>query len=290
MAVPTLHRLASHFDVALVVTQPDRAVGRSRTPRPPAVKRVGTELGIPVVQPQRSLDTADLLERHGPFAAAVLVAFGQLIRPEALAVPSHGFLNVHFSLLPRWRGAAPVQRALMAGDRQVGVSVMCLDDGLDTGPVVAARSTSVGRHEDAGLLLDRLARRGAELVTAILPRYLAGDVIGVRQPDRGATMAPKITAEDRVIAWERAAESIVAQIRGLAPRPAAQAMLGDTPVKILRAEVAPGSADPGEIFDEGLVGTGSGLVRLVTVQPAGKQPMPAGAWLRGLRSPSPTFV
>jgi methionyl-tRNA formyltransferase len=289
VAVPTLERLVGIAHVPLVVTQPDRPVGRSKKPQPPPVKEAAVALGIEVAQPARSAETAAILEHHGPFDVAVLVAFGQLIRPAALAIPRRGFLNVHFSMLPRWRGAAPVQRALMAGDPRVGVSVMELEEGLDTGPVLAVRSSAVGAGEDAGTVLDRLATAGAGLLGSVLMSHVFGRVVAVRQPDDGITVADKITSADRPIDWTAPAERIVNQIRGLAPRPGATALFEGMPMKILRAEVGRGTLEPGRVGPDASVGAGQGLVHLLTVQPAGKQPMPAAAWLRGLHTSHPSF-
>lgn len=289
VAVPTLERLVEIADVALVVTQPDRPVGRSRKPQASAVKRRAVDLGIPIAQPERSGETASILEHHGPFDVAVLVAFGQLIRADALRVPARGFLNVHFSVLPRWRGAAPVQRAVIAGDRRVGVSVMRLDVGLDTGPVIAVRSTAVGRHENAGDLFDRLSIDGASLLVSVLDDHVAGRVVAVPQPEEGVTMADKVTPEDRPIDWRAPAAEIAARVRGLSPRPGATAVFEGSPMKVLDAEPTDGRAAPGEILADATVGTGRGLVRLLSVQPPGKQPMPADAWLRGLHAGRPRF-
>lgn len=282
LAIPTLDRLHDLADVRLIVTQPDRPVGRSKTPQPPPVKRRAVELGIPVAQPERSRETAGILEAAGPLDVAVLVAFGQLIRSDALSVPLRGFLNVHFSVLPRWRGAAPVQRAIMAGDRRVGVTVMVLDEGLDTGPTVATRSTALGRGESGGDVLDRLAVDGADLLARILDPYVSGRMAPTPQPD-GATLAPKLTPQDRMIDWSEPADRTVDRIRALAPRPGATAMFQGAPVKILAAEAADEELRPGELTEGALVGAGDGAVRLVTVQPAGKQAMSAADWMRGIR-------
>jgi methionyl-tRNA formyltransferase len=289
VAVPTLERLVEIADVSLVVTQPDRPIGRSKDPQPPIVKRVAVEMGIEVVQPVRSADTAGMLAEREPFDVAVLVAFGQMIRPAALTIPRRGFLNVHFSILPRWRGAAPVQRALMAGDDRVGVSVMQLEAGLDTGPVLAIHSTAVSPDENAGAVFERLAVDGANLLSEVLAGQMTKKIVAVPQPEDGVTMAEKVTAEDRPIVWTNSAEAIVNRIRGLAPRPSATARFEGKPMKILSARTAAGSAPPGVIGADGTVGAGSGLVQLLEVQPAGKQAMPAAAWLRGLHQHDPHF-
>ncbi len=283
VAIPTLDRLLEVADVAVVVTQPDRPVGRSKTPRPPPVKVRALELALPVAQPERSVETANLLESAGPLDAAVLVAFGQLIRPSALAVPRIGILNVHFSLLPRWRGAAPVQRAIIEGDERLGVTVIVLDEGLDTGPIVASHSTMLGRHETGGAVLDRLAHVGADLLGSVLASFVEGAIPAVDQPP-GATVAPKLTPEDRWIDWTQPATSCVRRIRALAPKPGATTLFEGQAFKILSATDEPGEAEPGTIGADGLVGTSDGLVRLAMVQPPGKREMAAADWLRGQRA------
>ena len=176
----------------------------------------------------------------------------------------------------------------MAGDERVGVSVMRLDEGLDTGPVLAVRSTAVA-GEDAGHLFDRLALAGADLLVAVLGDHVAGRIVPVPQPESGVTVADKITPQDRPIDWMGSAEVIVNRIRALAPRPGATTGFQGTQTKILGAEAAPGTLEPGEIGADASVGAGEGLVRLTTVQPAGKQPMPAEAWLRGVHTSAPRF-
>ena len=290
LAIPALDALTDVAEVALVVTQPDRPAGRSLTPVPPPVKQRAVELGIPVAQPDRSVEVAAALSAHGRFDAAVLVAYGMLIRPEALAVPARGFLNIHFSILPRWRGAAPVQRALMAGDSRVGVSVMVLDEGLDTGPVIATTSTAVGQMETAGSVGWRLATTGARLMTSVLEPFLAGRVVATPQP-AGATTAPKITPGDRPIDWRWPTWRCLAHVRGLAPKPGATAVYSGEPHKILAAVPAGGTAIAGSIAaDDGVyVGTGDGRIEILRIQPPGRAEMDAAAWYRGLRSAEPGF-
>jgi methionyl-tRNA formyltransferase len=181
-AVPSLRALAAIADVPIVITQPDRPQGRSKRPQPPPVRVVADELGLAVAQPERSVEISSMLAAAGPLDAAVLVAFGQLIRPDALAVPRRGFLNVHFSILPRWRGAAPVQRAIMAGDRRLGVTVMVLEAGLDTGPTVATWSTGLGALESGGSVLARLSVGGAALMARVLEPYVHGRLAAITQP------------------------------------------------------------------------------------------------------------
>lgn len=279
-AVPTLEMLAETTEVVIVVTQPDRPQGRSRKTQPPPVKMSAQRLGLPVAQPERSAEIAPILRACEPLDVAVLVAFGQLIRPEALGIPRRGFLNVHFSVLPRWRGAAPVQRAIMAGDERLGITIMVLDAGLDTGPSVATWSTALGPGESGGAVLERMATRGGELTASVLRPYVEGSLAPTPQPGEGV-VAAKLTSDDRVLDWGRPALELVRQIRALAPRPGASTSFQGQPLKVLWAELEPGASEPGLL--EGVrVGTGDGVLRLVTVQPAGKRAMSADDWLRGI--------
>jgi methionyl-tRNA formyltransferase len=281
-AVPSLRALASSADVPIVITQPDRPQGRSKRPQPSPVKVAAETMGLAVAQPERSAEIATILEGVGPLDVAVLVAFGQLIRPEALALPRRGFLNVHFSILPRWRGAAPVQRAIMAGDRRVGVTVMVLEAGLDTGPTVATWSTGLGPGENGGAVLDRLSEGGAALMAQVLGPFVHGRLVPVAQPE-GHTVAPKITAVDRAIDWTEPAGGIARRVAALSPRPGAITRFREESFKILAAEAVGGGGDPGLIDSADLtVGTGAGRLHLIEVQPAGRTPMDAAAWARGL--------
>jgi methionyl-tRNA formyltransferase len=281
-AVHSLRALAAIADVPIVITQPDRPQGRSKRPQPPPVRVVADELGLAVAQPERSVEISSMLAAAGPLDAAVLVAFGQLIRPDALAVPRRGFLNVHFSILPRWRGAAPVQRAIMAGDRRLGVTVMVLEAGLDTGPTVATWSTGLGALESGGSVLARLSVGGAALMARVLEPYVHGRLAAITQPE-GATLAAKITAADRAIDWTASAVDTARRVVALSPRPGAVTQFRGQPFKILVAEAVDGEAAPGVIDESDLtVGTGAGRLRLIEVQPAGRTPMSAADWARGV--------
>ncbi|HSM44083.1 MAG TPA: methionyl-tRNA formyltransferase, partial [Acidimicrobiia bacterium] len=168
-AVPTLETLIAEHEVGLVVTQPDRPQGRSSKPVPPPVKVSASAHDIGVAQPQTREELARVIGHHAPFDVGIVVAYGRILRPEVLELPGNGMLNVHFSLLPRWRGAAPVARALMAGDEMTGVTIIKLDEGLDTGPVLTAQAIDISKSDNAGELTDRLARLGARLVANVLP-------------------------------------------------------------------------------------------------------------------------
>jgi methionyl-tRNA formyltransferase len=286
-AVPALEVLGAAHDVGLVITQPDRPRGRSGTPQSPPVKESATALGLEVSQPTRPGDIASVMDEAGPFDVGVVVAYGRILRPEVLALPEHGLLNVHFSLLPRWRGAAPVARALMAGDEMTGVTIIKLDEGLDTGPVLTAQAVDIPPEDDAGVLTDRLAVLGARLLSEALPRYLAGDLEPVPQTDDGLVYADKIEKEERPIAPDTAASAAVAKVRGLAPEPAATLEIDGEPHKILAARIHDTEVERGRwsvVDGVPVIGFPGGGVELVTLQPPGKKPMPGADWVRGRRS------
>lgn len=285
-AVPTLTALHQTQEIGLVVTQPDRPKGRSRRPVPPPVKNAALELGLTVAQPESRAELAEGIAEHGPFDVGVVVAYGRILRPEVLEQPAHGFVNVHFSLLPRWRGAAPVARALMAGDPMTGVSIIVLEEGLDTGPVLTAQAIDILPDDNAGTLTDRLATVGARLLAEVLPDYLTGELRPVPQTDEGATYAEKIEPEDRVIDPSADVDTVVAQVRGLAPVPGATLVIDGTPHKILAVRPASHEMAAGSwvaVGDRPIVGLGDGAMEVVTIQPPGRNPMSGEDWLRGLR-------
>lgn len=282
--MPVLDRLAGR--VSLVVTRPDRPVGRSKKPQPSPVRLRADRLGLPVVQPENPASLAAALDSTGPFDLGVVVAYGMLLGREVLAAPRLGHINLHFSLLPRWRGAAPVRAALFAGDERTGVSLMCLDAGLDTGPVVSTVSVAIDRGENAGVLTDRLARLGAELIAGEIDPILEGRRYAA--PQTGApTYAPKIGQKDRPLDLGRPAAELARQVRALAPVPGAVLDTQGGPMKVLDAEVGTADLEVGEIVLRGEaleVGTAEGALRLRVVHPAGRRAMTAGDWWRGART------
>jgi methionyl-tRNA formyltransferase len=250
------------------------------------VKNAALELGLTVAQPESRAELAEGIAEHGPFDVGVVVAYGRILRPEVLEQPAHGFVNVHFSLLPRWRGAAPVARALMAGDPMTGVSIIVLEEGLDTGPVLTAQAIDILPDDNAGTLTDRLATVGARLLAEVLPDYLTGELRPVPQTDEGATYAEKIEPEDRVIDPSADVDTVVAQVRGLAPVPGATLVIDGTPHKILAVRPASHEMAAGSwvaVGDRPIVGLGDGAIEVVTIQPPGRNPMSGEDWLRGLR-------
>ncbi|NIA24722.1 MAG: methionyl-tRNA formyltransferase [Gammaproteobacteria bacterium] len=281
-AVPSLRALGSQ--VVMVVTRPDRGAGRSRKPRPSPVKLAASQLGIDVFQPERSADLAATIA-SAQADVAVVVAFGMLIPAPALSLPAKGFVNVHFSLLPRWRGAAPVERAILAGDHETGVTIMQLDEGLDTGPLLASRTLPLSSESDAVGVTDALADLGAELLAETLPSYLRGELQPRAQPDDGVTYAKRIDTSEMKIDPSMSAETVDRVIRAFTARGGAYGFHDGERVKIWRARPAVGpDLEPGRLaVHEGAVflGTGRGDLELLEVQPAGRNRMEAAAWARG---------
>lgn len=285
-AVPTLEAISERFEVGLVLTQPDRPRGRSGTPQRSPVKEAALRHGIPVAQPATHDELSDALVGAGPFIVGVVVAYGRIIRSESLQLPDAGMLNVHFSLLPRWRGAAPVNRALIEGDTMTGVTIIKLDEGLDTGPVLTAQAVDIEKTEDAGALTERLAGLGARLLVDNLEGYLDGDMIPVPQSG-GASYAPKLTKADRELALDVDATSFVNRVRGLSPEPAAAIPIDDETHKIFAVEVAGTDVSVGawESHDGWpVIGLPGGAVRVLSLQAPGRQRISGESWVRGRRS------
>jgi methionyl-tRNA formyltransferase len=286
-AVPSLRRLLRRrVDVAAVVTQPDRPQGRSRsTLFPPPVKAAALDAGLSVLQPERpigDLFTAGL--RHLRLDLGVVVAYGHILRPEVLAIPRLGMINVHASLLPRWRGAAPIPWAILSGDTDTGVSIMQMEAGLDSGPVLLRSRTPIGDSETGGALAERLAELGAAALDEVLDRIAQGGVLGEVQDHAAATYAPKIDRALTHVHFGDGARAATRRIRAFDPAPGAWATLRDAPVKLFRPRVVEGSGDPGLVIGAGqalVVASGAEAVELEEVQPAGKPRMPAVEWVRG---------
>jgi methionyl-tRNA formyltransferase len=283
--VPVLRALAgSSHEVALVITQPDRVRGRGGRTTPTAVADAAAELGLAVERPQtiNAPEAVERIEEAGP-AALCVAAFGQILREPLLS--RRPCLNVHFSLLPAYRGAAPVERALMDGRDRTGVTIMVMEAGLDTGPVVSARAVDVGPDEDAGALAARLAVMGGELLVAALDRLERGDLRATPQPDEGVSLAPRITEEDRPLDFSRPARALADQVRALAPHIGATCVIDGQRFKVWRARARAESAPAGLSVDgDRLVAAcGSGSLELVELQPPSRGRLTAPAFLRGWR-------
>ena len=290
-ALPSLQRLidSPRHDVVAVLTRPDAAAGRRGKPAPSPVAQLAIAAGIPLLRPPRP-NTAEFVAEIAALApdCCAVVAYGALLGPELLAVPPHGWVNLHFSLLPAWRGAAPVQAAIAAGDTVTGATTFRLDAGLDTGPVYGVLTETVQARDTAGELLDRLATAGAGLLSTTLDGIADGTLAPVPQPADGVSLAPKITVEEARIRWDLPAHVVDRRIRSVTPAPGAWTMVGD-----LRVKVGPVSVDdtgeplpPGEFHIERTgvrVGTATAPVLLGQVQPPGKKAMGALDWLRGAR-------
>ncbi len=293
-ALPTLDALLeSGTEVAAVVTQPDRPRTRSHsTLLPTPVKSRALHAGIPVLQPERPRGDEFLAAIRALDAdVGVVVAYGHLLRPELLAIPRHGMVNVHASLLPRWRGAAPIHWAVMAGDAMTGVSIMRMEAGLDSGPVWHQVTTPINDADTTGSLFTRLAHMGGEALIATLPRIVAG-AAATGQDESQVTLAPKIDRETARIRWDASVSEVSRQIRAMDPFPGAWTMLGDESIKLFGPSVGAQRAAPlqplfaptGTIVatDVALsVVCNDGLLEIGEVQPAGRRRMPSAEWLRG---------
>jgi methionyl-tRNA formyltransferase len=286
-AVPSLRRLAGAYEIVGVVTQPDRPAGRGGRMAAPPVKETALELGLPLIQPEKLRDpqAVDQLRAWGP-DVVVVVAFGQILRPDVLNLPRFGCINVHGSLLPRWRGAAPVQAAILAGDEATGVTIMKMDPGIDTGPVLSQRAAAVQPDDTAGSLFEKLSTLGADLLLQTLPRYLAGEIQPQPQPDEGATYAPMLKKEDGLLDFTRPARELARRVRAFNPWPGAFFEWHAGPLKVLGAHAVETQAEPGEhAIHERLpaIGTDDGLLVLDELQPPGRKPMSGKAFLAGAR-------
>lgn len=296
VAVPTLQALlaSDRHDVVAVVTRPDRPAGRGRQLATSAVKDVAQAAGIPVLQPQRpgEPEFLDALRKLRPECCPV-VAYGALVPPAALEIPVHGWVNLHFSLLPAWRGAAPVQHAVLAGDEVTGATTFLLEEGLDTGPVYGVVTTEIGARETAGDVLTRLADVGADLMLATLDGIESRTLTPRPQPADGASFAPKLTVDDARVRWSDPALRIDRVVRACTPAPGPWTTYDGRRVKLGPVDLVHGDDDedaPGVVRVSGgdvLVGTGSTPVRLGQLQPEGRAQMSAADWLRGVRSAAP---
>ncbi len=290
-ALPSLRRLidSPSHDVVAVLTRPDAPTGRRGTPMPSPVAQLALDAGIAVLRPPRpnSSDVIDEITALAPDCCAV-VAYGALLGAELLAVPMHGWVNLHFSLLPAWRGAAPVQAAIAAGDTVTGATTFRIELALDSGPVFGIVTETIRADDTAGELLDRLALSGAALLEATLDGISDGSITPVPQPCEGVSVAPKVSVDEARIRWDLPAHVIERRVRAMTPNPGAWTMIGDMRIKVgpVSIEESSDAVEPGVVMAEKtrvLVGTGSVPVQLGQIQPPGKKQMAAADWARGAR-------
>jgi len=279
-AVPSLAAIAEVADVAFVCTQPDRPQGRSKALVAPPVKVAAAQWGFRVEQPEKP---GELLDELFDVDVAVVVAYGALIPEAMLIAPRRGFINLHFSLLPRWRGAAPVARAILAGDEHTGVSLMQLDAGMDTGPVFASWTTEVRPNDTTGVLTARLAGVGAALLASQLDEYAQAEIQLMDQIEEYATIAGKVKTSEARLSTDR--ETVLAQVRAFNPSPGAFLEVEGERIKVWRATPAPVEVPVGSLdasSGTALLGLDGGTVELLDVQPAGKRRMSGTDWVRGV--------
>ena len=290
-ALPSLKALSEQYSIVAVVSQPDRPAGRGRSSRPPATKVFAVEAGIPIHQPERLRD-AEAISRIAELQPDLLVvaAYGQILPQSLLDLPENGSLNVHASLLPRWRGAAPVQAAIRSGDIESGITIMQMDAGLDTGPILSQRKVRIESEETGGALTMRLSHLGAELLIESLPGYLSRELTPVPQDESLSTYAPLLKKTDGALALRKTAEHLARQIRAFDPWPGTYIQWDDRRLAIKGAHTVPHNPTiAGEIAlvdRTPAIGTRQGLLVLDRIQPSGKREMSGEAFIRG----APKFV
>ncbi|MCK8463922.1 methionyl-tRNA formyltransferase [Aliiroseovarius sp. S1339] len=284
-SVPVLEALvdAGH-DIAAVYCQPPRPAGRGKKPRPGPVHARAVELGLDVRHPV-SLKSVDEQEAFAALNAdvAVVVAYGLILPQAILDAPKHGCLNIHASLLPRWRGAAPIHRAIMTGDSETGACIMQMEAGLDTGPVLLREATPIGAEETTAQLHDRLSAMGARLIVDALDRL--SKLTPEPQPDEGVTYAHKIDKSEAQIDWTLPAVKVDRLIRGLSPFPGAKCEMAGEQVKLLASRVTDGTGAPGQVLEGLVIACGTGAIKVLRAQRPGKRAMEAGDFLRGFDMP-----
>jgi methionyl-tRNA formyltransferase len=288
-AVPPFQALvtAGH-DVVGAVTRIDKPAGRGKVLTPPAVKVAADQAGVTVLQPKRvrTPESVAAIREMEP-DVIVVAAYGQILPPEILTLPKYGCVNIHASLLPAYRGAAPINWAIINGEARTGITIMQMDEGMDTGGILAQESIPIGPNDTAGDLMAKLSEMGSWLIVDILARLESGGLAAIPQDNSKATTAPLLRKEDGQVDWTMSAKKIHDRVRGLSPWPGAHSWLDNKLVKILRTEAVEGAGEPGVLSKSGkdslAVGTGSGLLRIVTIQLEGKKPMSMPEFLRGHR-------
>ncbi len=285
-AVPSLHALASKYNVIGVVTQPDRPAGRGKVLRPSPVKLIAQDLNLSIVQPKRLRDVEAINQIRDMQPDLIIVAaYGQILPQSILDIPSFGSLNIHASLLPRWRGAAPIHAAILHGDEETGISIMLMDAGMDTGPILSQRKLTIHPYETAGDLSLRLSTTGADLLIDTLPGYLSGEILPNPQDDSLATYAPMIQKSEGLLDFKKSAADLLLQVRAFEPWPTSFFNWRDQRFVVKKAHaVKHKTFDPGQVIlldKYPAITTSDGLLVIEQIQPAGKKVMPGDAFLRG---------
>ena len=288
-AVPVLRKLADQYRVVGVVTQPDRPSGRGRVLKSPPVKLVADELNLPVIQPRKLSEPVAMLQLHQWAPDMIIVAaFGQILRPEVLNLPQHGCINVHASLLPRWRGAAPIQAAILNGDKQTGITIMRMDPGIDTGPTLSQASVQISDDDTAASLALKLSATGADLILKTLPQYLNSTLVPRPQDDSLATYAPMIKKEDGLLDFSQPAINLERKVRAFNPWPGAYTLWKNQVLKIHRARAveAPTYGIGTRLIHQDLpaITTRQGILIIDELQPAGKNKLNGKTFLLGARN------
>ena len=288
-SLPILRKLAAQYPIVGIVTQPDRPAGRGRVLTSPPIKMLADELNLPVIQPRRLSET-DALQQIRCWAPELIVvaAFGQILKPEVLDLPKYGCINVHASLLPRWRGAAPIQAAILNGDAFTGVTIMHLDPGIDTGPILSQKSIPITLEDTTGTLAAKLSELGSDLLMETLPEYLSGDLVPVPQHDSHATYAPMIKKDDGLLNFFEPAKNLDRQIRAYNPWPGAYTIWNSRILKIHHAhavDLLSEQAGKYIIYQElPAINTSSGILVLDELQLAGRNIQNGKAFLNGIRN------
>ncbi len=288
-AAIALRALNQRYKVVGVVTQPDRRAGRGKKTVSPPVKVLADELEIPAIQPNRLYDeeAMEALRRFAP-DLIVVAAYGQILRPNILQLPPYGCINIHGSLLPRWRGAAPIQAAILAGDAESGITIIKMDEGVDTGPMLSHRALPIAEDDTGETLFEKLAPLGAELLVETFPKYLSGEIQPQPQPEEGATYAKMLKKEDGRLDFSQTAEELERRVRAFSPWPGTFFEWNGAPLKVHRAHVdagkSPGIGSKLKVAGVPAIGTAKGILVLDQVQPAGKKSMPGKSFLVGGRN------
>ncbi len=288
-AVPPLRALAAAgHDIAGVVTRIDKPSGRNRVLTAPPVKRAAQEDGFPIYQPRRVREPEfiETLRRVGP-EVVVVAAYGQILPGTILSLPKYGCINIHASLLPAYRGAAPINGAIIRGEPRTGITIMQMDEGMDTGAILLQESIPIGPRDTTGTLTEKMSQLGARMIAEALPLVQAGKIAPIVQDGAKATLAPVLKKEDGLIDWSTPAAEIHNRVRGFSPWPGAYTFLDGKLIKLLETEEAPGTGEPGRIYipDRSTlaVGTGRDMLRIISIQPEGKKPMSCSDFMQGHR-------